>query len=391
MHKKIQLPLMITSVILAILVMLIIIMNLQTSAGFTMYNSDTITYEKGTVTAVLDERLEPASGMPGRELGYQKLRVRLNSGAQKGQEIELDNNLSTTHSIHVKKGGSVIIKADRPTGITPYYTLYNYDRTPGLLTVAAIFIALMAAVGKLKGLRSLLGLGISLFFILAFMIPAIYRGFSPIWISILTVIIISAFSLLLLNGFSKKTLVAVAATISGIAGSALFYFAISAILRLNGYDIAEAENLILISQGTGLQIGQVLFAGVLISSLGAVIDTTISVSAALYEMKEMQPNLTRQALFKSGMTVGRDIIGANSQTLILAYVGSSLATLLVLVSYGTQFDQFMSSNYIAIEVLHGITGSIAVILSVPITAALCMLFSGQKNAWDRKKSGQAIK
>ena len=388
-NKKNQLPLIIASAVLIVLIIFIMVMNLSAPAAYTMYTSDTTTYEKGTVTAVLDEQLEPAPGMPGRELGNQKIKVRLNSGAQKGQEIEFDNNLSTTHNIRVKKGQSMIVKADCPKDITPFYTLYNYDRTPGLLAVAAIFVTLMLAVGKFKGLRSVLGLAISLFFIFAFLLPATYHGYSPVWMSILTGIIISGFSLLLLNGFSKKTLTAVAATVAGIAVSALFFFMISAFLHLAGYDISEAEELIVVSQNTGLQIGQVLFAGVLIASLGAVMDTTISIAASLYEMKEVQPNLTPQALFKSGMAVGRDMIGAMSQTLILAFVGSSLATLLALISYGTQFDQFLSSNYLAIEVVHGITGSIAVILAVPITAALCVFLGSRNMEWNRKP-GKAV-
>jgi uncharacterized membrane protein len=389
-NAKTRLPLIITSSVLAASVILIIIMNLRAPVGYTMYNSDTITYEKGKVVDVLEEQLQPADGMPGRELGRQTIRVQFRNGPMKGQEIEIVNNLSTTHNINVRPGQLVVVKADRPEGITPYYTLYSYDRTSGLLVVSAIFVALMLLIGRFKGLRSVLGLGISLFFIFAFLVPAVYRGWSPVWMSILTVIVISAFSILLLNGFGIKTLVAVTAATVGVAVSALFFFIISAALRLVGYDISEAEELILISQNTGLHIGEVLFAGVLVASLGAVMDTTVSVAAALYEMKEAQPGIARRVLFKSGMEIGRDIIGANCQTLILAFVGSSLATLLVLVSYGTQFDQFLSSNYLAVEVVHGMAGSIAVILAVPVTAGLCMFFVSRDKVLKRKQ-GKAAK
>jgi uncharacterized membrane protein len=250
--------------------------------------------------------------------------------------------------------------------------------------VSVIFIALMLLAGRSKGLRSVLGLGISLFFIAGFLIPAIYRGWSPVWTSLLTVTVISVFSMLLLNGFSKKTLTAAAASVAGGAVSALSFVVLSAILHLAGYDVAEAEELILISRTTGLQIGQVLFAGVLIASLGAVMDITISMAAALYEMKEVQPDLTPRVLFSSGMMVGRDMIGANCQTLILAFIGDSMAMLLVMISYGTRLDQFLSSNYLAIEVIHGFAGSMAVILSAPITAALCALFGGSENTRNRR-------
>jgi uncharacterized membrane protein len=377
-EMKRRLPLIVTAVILAALIVLIIAMNLNAPPPYAMYNTATITYEKGVVAAVLDEQLESADDMPGRMLGSQKITVLLKSGALQGQEIAMTNYLSYDHNVRVGKGQRVIVKADRPENVTPFYTLYSYDRTPGLWLTAAVFIALMMLVGRAKGLRSALGLIISLFFIVAFLLPAIYRGWHPLWMTMLTSLAIAVFSLLLLNGFNYKTLTAVASTAAGVLVAALFFFLLTALLRLSGYDISEAEELILISRHTGLRIGQVLFAGVLIASLGAVMDTTVSIAASLYELKEARPDMPPRALFASGMTVGRDIIGANCQTLILAFVGSSLAMLLVLISYGTRFDQFLSSNYLAVEVVHGIAGSAAVILAVPITAGLCILFAEVK-------------
>jgi uncharacterized membrane protein len=381
----------ITLIALVALVFLVIRMDMSAPPAYIMYNTDTIAYEKGTVTAVLKEETSPAEGMPGRELGKQVITVRIDSGDEQGREITLDNNLSTFHNVNVQRGTSVIVKTDRPPETEPFYSLQSYDRTPGLIAIAALFVALMLLVGRFKGLRSVLGLGISLFFIFAFLVPAIYRGWSPVWMAILTVIIVSVFSLLLLNGFSRKTLTAVVATASGVGIAALSFVAVSAALRLSGYDVTEAEELILISISTGLRVREALFAGVLIASLGAIIDTTVSMTAALYEIKETQPDISPQALFRSGMTIGRDIIGANCQTLILAFVGSSLAVLLVAISYGTQFDQFVSSNYLAVEVIHGFTGSFAVILSVPVTAALCAALGGRADAQGDGKSGKKRK
>jgi uncharacterized membrane protein len=365
--------------VLAVLVLLVGLMNLsKPAAGYTLYDSKTISYEKGKVTAVLGEELEPAAGMPGWELGNQRIRVLLKSGAAKGQEVELDNNLSTTHNIHVEPGQAVIVKTDRPEGVEPFYTLYNYDRTTGLIAVAAVFAVLMVVVGRLKGLRSLLGLCISLYFIFAFLLPTIYRGYSPVLMAFVTVLVIAVFSLLLLNGFSRKTLTAIAATGIGVSLSALCFVLVSALMHLVGYNMYEAEELIVVSQNTGLRIGEVLFAGMLVSSLGAVMDMNMSIAAALYEMKEVQPALSPGRLFRSGMAIGRDMIGTMSQTLILAFVGSSLATLLVLISYGTRFDQLMSSDYMAIEVVQGVAGSMAVIVAVPVTAGLSALLAGRR-------------
>lgn len=374
------LPTLVATALLAVLVALVVAVNLTAPERYTMYNSDSISYVKGRVTAVLFERLEEAQGMPGWELGNQEILVKITSGNLKGTEIQLTNNLSTTHNIYVRPGQNVIVKADCPKNVEPYYTIYNYDRVPGLVAVGLIFVAMMALVGWGKGLKSVLGLGVSMFFILGFLMPAIYRGWSPVLCSALTVVVVATFSLLLLNGFSRKTRTAVLATAVGVVLSALFFVLLSALLNLSGYNQSEAEELILISQNTGLQISQVLFAGVLISSLGAVMDTTMSIAAALYEMRQLHPDLSGSAIIHSGLVIGRDMIGTMCQTLVLAFVGSSIASLLVMLSYGTRFDQFISSDYVAIELVHAVSGSMAVIFSVPVTALLC--------AMDRKWDGK---
>ena len=194
------------------------------------------------MTAVLSENLQPAPGMPGWELGTQKIAVRFTNGPMKGRQITLDNDLSMTHNIRVKPGQGVVVKAERPAGEAPYYTLYNYDRIPGLIAVAAVFAVLMLVVGGLKGLRSLLGLCISLYFIFAFLLPTIYRGYSPVLVSFVTVIIIAVFSLLLLNGFSRKTLTAVVATGIGVALAALCFLLISALVHLVGYRYSQPSH-----------------------------------------------------------------------------------------------------------------------------------------------------
>jgi uncharacterized membrane protein len=143
-------------------------------------------------------------------------------------------------------------------------------------------------------------------------------------------------------------------------------------LQISGYAIEEAEELIMVSRATGLKIGDVLFAGVLIASLGAVMDMSVSVSASMYEVAEKNPSIASKALFKSGLNVGRDMAGSTCQTLILAFIGSGLAAVLSLMAYSANINQIMSSNYAAIEIAQGVTGVLAVIAAAPITALICV-------------------
>lgn len=343
---------------------------------YEMYASDTIRYIRGVVTEVIREELEPSVDLPGRELGRQTVSVRL-SGEDGGEEVvTFENYLSTPHAVKVAVGTRVIVKADCPIGAPPYYSVYQYDRTGGLCLALLFFAACMTLVGRSKGLRAALGLGMAVLLIGGALLPAVYNGWPPVVMTLLVCLAISAEALLLLNGFSRKTAIAILSTAAGLIGAAAFYGLLTALLRVTGYHIDEAEELILISRSTGLQIRQVLFSAILLSALGAVMDTTMSVASALCEMRQIHPAIRGRELFRSGMSIGGDMIGTMCQTLVLAFAGSSLATLLVLLSYGTQLQQFLSSDLVALEVLQALTGSLAVVLAVPVTAVLCALLAG---------------
>ena len=142
----------------------------------------------------------------------------------------------------------------------------------------------------------------------------------------------------------------------------------------------ETESLILITQATGMRLNGILFAGIMVAALGAVMDVAVSLGAALYEIQILNPKISGRELFQSGMNIGRDMIGTMTNTLILAFSGGSLSTLLVFISYGIQFNQSISSDFFAVEVVQGIAGSSAVILTVPITAMVCAIgYRGRKD------------
>lgn len=352
---------------------------------YQLYSSEGIYYDKGIIVEIISENVTTSQDFEGWKLGSQELWVEFTSGIEKSERVVVKNSLSSTHNVDVSVGSKIIVKADRPEGITPYYTVYNYDRTTQLWVIVAIFVLFMGIVGKIKGLKSVFGLSCSLYIIMCFLLPAIYRGWSPIYMTLITVLLVSSISLLLLNGFCEKTYTAVLSTMIGVGISTLFFLILEEYLDLSGYNLEEAETLILIARNTNLQIKEVFFSAVMISSLGAVIDTTMSIAASIYEIREVNPTMKRADLFRSGISIGEDMIGTMCQTLILAFVGSSLSTFLVLISYGTQVEQFISSNYIAIEIVQAFSGSMAILFAVPITAFLsCYTHGSNKTSQNHK-------
>lgn len=283
------------------------------------------------------------------------------------------------HNVVAKVNMPLIINVDQPDEVEPYYTVFNYDRRFAMLACAAVLVAAIICIGGGKGIRAVLGLLYSLFVVIGFLLPAVFSGWSPIWTSILAAVLSTAVTLLLLNGQSKKTAAAILATMIGMFFSLAFYTVMSVLLHIDGFSSSEAEGLILINEGTGLQIHDVLFAGVLISSLGAIMDVGMSIVSALYEVYLHNPTLTAKEIFQSGIEIGKDMIGTMTNTLILAFTGSALISLLVFISYQVQFNQLFNSNYLSIEIAQGLCGTFGIVLTIPAASAImAVLLAGRK-------------
>lgn len=339
--------------------------------SYTMYNNVSRTFVRGRVVSVDNERLETDPYDHSRYLGEQELTVLILEGDQKGDKVSIDNYLSQTHNIYVNANQKIIVCADMPEGVVPYYTVFNYDRCLPLGILVVVFAAVMLFVGKGKGLRALAGVVFTLLLVVLFMVQAIYHGFPPVIVSILTILTGTAVSLLLLNGCSRRTAVSALATVLGVAVTGIIFYISSKTLHLTGFNSDNAEELLVIQGATGLSVRSLLIAGVLVSSLGAVMDVAVSLTAALMELVAVDPSVTARQVMKSGFNIGKDMIGTMSNTLILAFAGTALNTMLVLTAYGVSRTQFISSDYLAIELAQGLCATIGVILTVPITTGIC--------------------
>ena len=344
------------SIVLAIILLsLILILFLQKFGykSYSRYVSDTLHYNQGIVVEISNENIEYDEGLK-LYLGTQDLKVKMTEGNEKGSIIEVTNYLTKTHSVYAKENMRLIINVDTPDDIEPYYTVFNYDRRFSMAACAAILIAAIICISGSKGLKSLAGLLYSMFIIIEFLLPAVFSGWSPTWTSILTAVLSTAVTLLLLNGQSKKTAGAILASTTGVLCSLILFGVMSALIHIDGFCSSDTEGLLLINENTNLQIHDVLFASVLIASLGAIMDVGMSIVSALYE-------------------IGIDMIGTRTNTLILAFTGSAFVTLLVFFSYQVQFNQLINSNYLSIEIAQGICGTFGIVLTIPAASGIMAL------------------
>ena len=342
-------------------------------SSYRRFATDTLRYVRATVLEVTSETLSSSTMGTGQKRGEQTLRVRLSDG----QEVTLTNYLTETHNILLKKGDSAIICADEPDNAAPYYTVYNYDRTIPLMGLAAVFVLLLVLVGRRKGADACLSILFTLAFILRVLLPSLYSGASPVGMGLVTVLLSTSVTLLLIHSVSVQCLLSICATMIGELIACGLFAVFSQLLHLTGFQTDSAEGLLLIAQNTGLNIRMLLFAGMMIASLGAVMDVAVSVLSAVREVALASGQPKRKTLFLSAMRLGQDMIGTMSNTLIFAFAGSALITMLVFCSYGVQFHQILSSDYLAVELAQGVCSTSAVILTVPASAIISAGYYGK--------------
>ena len=357
--------------VIFLLMLAMVIGFVKTEYSYKMYDSSTLNYVRGTVSEITDQNIT-YSGKDGEYItGVQHIKVKINEGELKGQTVDIKNYITVQHNVVVNEGRRVIVCADTPENAEPYFTLYNYDRSASVWVLAIIFILLVVIIGERKGFMSCIGLGFTLCMVICFLLPTLYNGGNGALVSIVTIILSIIVSCFCIGGLSKKTLLNIISTIIGTISAGLIYKLFSFILVISGASMDESEALSLISQTTGLKLKGILFAGVMISALGAIMDVAVSIGASLCEIRELNPDISSKELFKSGMNIGRDMIGTMTNTLIFAFAGGSIAMLILLISYGVQYNQLISSNYIALEVAKGLASTAAVVLTVPISALVC--------------------
>ena len=340
-------------------------------------NISSLHYVRGRVVEVLRDDTKPDQLDPARSMGTQELRILLLEGANKGTEVTIANYLTRNNDDQltdfalVSAGDPAIICEDLPDSADAYYTVYNYDRAPVLVLILAVFAAAVVAIGGWKGVRTLLGLGFTGAMIAWLILPGIYHGLPSLPLTVAALAVCTLVSLLLLNPPSPKTWAAMLSTLAGVALAGGVFYLFSTLLHLSGMNDTNGEGLVLVAGQTGLELHWLLLVAVLISSLGAVMDVALSLASSLHELREADGKMSGLQLFAAGMRIGRDMIGTMSNTLILAFAGEAVTTLLLLMAYGWHSSQLFASDYAAIQVAQGVASTLGVVLGVPITSGIC--------------------
>ena len=331
------------------------------------------TFEKGKITEILQYNRDSN----GTRVGEQKVRVKMLTGVRKGEELDVTSSSGYLFGAACTVGMKVIVMQS-VAGETTIASVYSQDREWVIYIFALLYLLALCIIGGKQGIKGCLGLIFTFFCVIFVYLPLVYLGYSPFWSAVFICFLTTLVTMYLIGGPTKKTCAATLGTLAGVVLAGISAWCFSKASGISGYNVSDIETLMTLWNTNRIQVGGLLFSGLLISCLGAVMDVAMSISSAIDEIYKQNSSLTRKELFKAGMRVGRDMMGTDSNTLILAFAGSSVSTLLLDYAYDLPYQQIINSNNIGIAIMQGLAGSFGIVLSVPLTVLICTILFHRK-------------
>mgnify|MGYP003851694799 CR=1 FL=1 len=305
-----------------------------------------------------------------QDIRYQHLYIRLLQGKHKGEEYSVRNTVEMVNPYRLvfKTGDKMYIYVyETDKGTVGNIHIYERCRDSAIFIIVIAFLILLVVVGGFKGLKSMITLTFTIILIAFVMLPLILRGFNPLVVTVGIISITTTFTLLIISGWNKKTRTAILGTVGGVLVAALAAGLVSGVAMLTGLGDEQARMLAYIPQNRHLDFKGILLSGIIIGALGAVMDVSLSIASAMWEIEDNTPKISTKRLIKSGMNIGKDIMGSMSNTLILAYVGGSIHLLLLFIAYDITIIEILNMDMIASEIVRAVAGSIGLISAIPLT------------------------
>jgi len=330
-------------------------------------------FVRGQVVEIIEENIMRDPIVEDRYRGSQEVMVKMLEGEDQGIEYKVYNSLGSLSNnyLRLEDKGIFTIRETKGKKVAWYY---NPKRDNYLYILGGIFAAALFIFGRLKGVKSLLALTFTGTVIIWVLIPLIFAGYSPVTSSVFLMALVTLVSFLLIGGFERKTYSAIIGTVAGIGLAGILTLIFGSVMNLSGINMNGGEQLLYIAENYNIKIKGLLFASILIASLGAIMDVAMSIASSANEIYEKHPKIGMKELFVSLMNIGRDVMGTMTNTLILAFAGTSLPTIMMIWGYDMQYQQFINIPAISIEIMQGLAGSIGIIATVPLTAFVSTLF-----------------
>jgi uncharacterized membrane protein len=313
---------------------------------------------------------------PDNWIVEQEVKLRLLSGERQGETITAKNSLSGTvgMDIDLQPGDRVIVYSILQDNVIQESYIAERVRAPYIKYLVLLFVVVLVVVGGLQGAKALVGLGFTVGGIYYLLLPGLLKGYSPLPITIAVLIGVTLLTMLVIAGFTRKAAAATLGTLGGLLVAGFLAVQVGELAFLRGL-ATEEERMLSMVENLPLDLQGLLFAGILIGAVGAIMDVAMSIASSVEEVHMANPEMGPVELMRSGMRVGRDIMGTMANTLILAYAGGSLPFLMLYFAYQLPQAMIINSELIGAEVVRALAGSIGLIIAVPITAVVAGLLN----------------
>lgn len=311
--------------------------------------------------------------------GGQKLTVKILDGPYQGQVARADNYLMGKMELDefYQKGDVILLEFSVKDGKVKWATPRGRYRIQTELILIGLFSVFLVAIGGFTGVKALLSFIFAALMLWKVMVPVFLKGYDPVLSALGVVAVLTGVISFLVGGLSRKGLVAFSGAFLGLLTTCLLAQLFAKGFHVHGAVRPFAETL-LYSGYYNLNLTRIFLAGIFIASSGAVMDLSMDIAASLHEVSEKRPQLTAGELMKSGMAVGRSVIGTMTTTLLLAYSGSYMAMLMLFMGQGIPLVNIFNLNYVAAEVLNTLVGSFGLVTVAPFTALVGGLVFSRK-------------
>lgn len=336
-------------------------------------SAEKIDYPRAEITRILERRETPLQ-IDGLENQYNTditFEAKITSGERKKDLVVAVQNISTYITGTVKEvevGDKILLVNETDYSGESKWYFVEYSRTSALVILGIVFLGLILLFGKHKGVKTLISLIFTILSIFIVYIPAILGGQNIYAWTIVTCAFITISTVLIVYGYSKKTITTALGCIGGVLVAGLLTLIMNGVLRLTGF---VDENAIYLQQlNSSIDLKAIIFGGILIGALGAIMDVSIDISSSLYEVASKLEKPDFKTIIKSGFNIGKDIMGTMTNTLILAYIGSSLTTVLLLTANNHSLVYLFNLEMITVEILQALAGSIGILTTIPLTSCI---------------------
>ena len=325
--------------------------------------------------------------------GEQRCQLEIVSGKFKGKTAEGVNMLNG--SLEQDK---LFREGDRAQVVVSYnadeilmVTMIDHDRIPMELVMGAIFILFLILFAGRTGVRAVLSFFLTVLAIWKLLVPLYLKGYNPIWTGLVFTLLLSVLIIALVYGFDRRCASAVSGTFLGILVTCLLGSLFTDLFQIHGAVMSSSESL-LYAGYQDLNLTRIFMASIFIGASGALMDLSVDITSAVYEVIEKRPDIGWKEAVRSGMNVGRSAMGTMTTTLLLAYSGGYIALLMVFMAQGTPLVNILNYKHVAAEMVHTVIGSFGLVTVAPFTA-LCagVLLSQKKKDIEEKKEQDLIK